>query len=161
MKKIFLSVVMLIGLTTIMNAQDISENAIGLRLGSNDGFGAEVSYQRRLSDSNRLELDLGWRNSNKINAFKLAGLYQWVWNIDGGFNWYAGVGGGLGSWSINNSAVKESGTFVFAAGDIGIEYNFDEAPIQLSLDFRPEFGGNGYYENNYGSDIALGIRYKF
>jgi hypothetical protein len=24
-------------------------------------------------------------------------LYQWVWNIDGGFNWYAGVGGGLGT----------------------------------------------------------------
>jgi hypothetical protein len=161
MKKIFLSVVMLIGLTVTVNAQDISENAIGLRLGSNDGFGAEVSYQRRLSDANRLELDLGWRNSNKVNAFKLAGIYQWIWNIDGGFNWYAGVGGGIGSWSIDNSVVKDSGTFVFAAGDIGIEYNFDEAPIQLSLDFRPELGGNGYYENNYGADIALGVRYKF
>lgn len=159
MKKIFLSAVMFIGLTT-MNAQNISENALGLRLGSNDGFGAEVSYQRGLSDDNRLELDLGWRNSNKVNAFKLTGIYQWVWNIDGGFNWYAGVGGGLGSWSIDNAA-KDSGTFVFAACDIGIEYNFDEAPIQLSLDFRPEFGGNGYYENSYGSDIALGIRYKF
>jgi hypothetical protein len=34
------------------------------------------------------------------NAIKLAALYQWVWNIDGGFNWYAGVGGGLGSLSI-------------------------------------------------------------
>jgi hypothetical protein len=24
-------------------------------------------------------------------------LYQWV-NIDGGFNWYAGVGGGIGTF---------------------------------------------------------------
>lgn len=159
MKKIILSAIVLLGLTSV-NAQDISENAIGLRLGSNDGFGAEVSYQRRLADANRLELDLGWRNSNKISAFKLAGIYQWVWNIDGGFNWYAGVGGGVGSWSIDNAA-NDSGTFVFAAGDLGIEYNFNEAPIQLSLDFRPEFGGNGYYQNSYGSDIALGIRYKF
>lgn len=160
MKKLFLSAILFIGVTVSMNAQDISDNALGLRLGSNDGFGAEVSYQRRLADANRLELDLGWRNSNKVNAFKLAGIYQWVWNIDGGFNWYAGVGGGVGSWSIDNAA-NDSGTFVFAAGDIGIEYNFDEAPIQLSLDFRPEFGGNGYYQNSYGSDIALGIRYKF
>lgn len=160
MKKIILSAIVLLGITSV-NAQDISENAIGLRLGSNDGFGAEVSYQRRLADANRLELDLGWRNSNNVNAFKLAGIYQWVWNIDGGFNWYAGVGAGVGSWSIENSSVNDSGTFVFAAGDVGIEYNFDEAPIHLSLDFRPEFGGNGYYQNSYGSDIALGIRYKF
>jgi hypothetical protein len=26
----------------------------------------------------------------------------------------------------------------------------------ISLDFRPEFGGSGYY-NNYGSDVALGL----
>ena len=29
---------------------------------------------------------------------KLAALHQWIWNIDGGFNWYTGVGGGIGSW---------------------------------------------------------------
>ena len=161
MKKIILSAVMLIGLTITTHAQDISKNALGLRLGSNDGFGAEVSYQKRLSDANRLELDLGWRSSNSVDAFKLAGLYQWVWNIEGGFNWYAGLGAGVGRWSVDNNNVKISDTFFFAAGDIGIEYNFDEAPIQLSLDFRPEFGGNGYYKNNYGSDIALAIRYKF
>lgn len=161
MKKLILSVIMLIGLTFTIQAQDISKNALGLRLGSNDGFGGEVSYQRRLSDANRLELDLGWRNPNHVDAFKLAGVYQWVWNIDGDFNWYAGIGGGLGSWSVNNSVVKDSGTFAFAAGDIGIEYNFKDAPIQLSLDFRPEFGGGGYYKNNYGSDIALGVRYRF
>ncbi len=158
MKKNIVLTVMLFGLAFTTQAQEISKNAIGLRLGSNDGFGAEVSYQKRLSDVNRLELDLGWRNSNNVSAFKLAGIYQWVWNIDGGFNWYAGVGGGIGSWSVKNN---DSGTFIFAAGDVGIEYLFEEAPIQLSLDFRPELGGNGYYQNNYGSDIALGIRYRF
>jgi hypothetical protein len=157
MKKIILSVIMLIGLAFTTQAQEISKNALGLRLGDNSGFGGEVSYQRGLSDKNRLELDLGWRNSKDVDAFKLAGIYQWVWNVDGNFNWYAGVGGGLGSWSNTNA----NGTFLFAAGDIGIEYNFEEAPIELSLDFRPEFGGNGYYKNNYGSDVALGIRYRF
>lgn len=161
MKKIVLSLLMITGLSFTINAQDISDHAVGLRLGSNDGFGAEVSYQKKLSADNRLEFDLGWRNSNKVNAFKLAGIYQWVWNIDGGFNWYAGVGGGLGSYSFDSTVEKENGTFVFVAGNIGIEYNFEEAPIQLSLDFRPEFGGKGYFKNSYGSDIALGIRYRF
>jgi hypothetical protein len=56
--------------------------------------------------------------------------------------------------------VINSDTFVFAAGNIGIEYDFD-IPLLISLDFRPEFGGNGYYENNYGSDVALALKYQF
>lgn len=167
MKKIMVTAIMLMGLTFAAQAQEISDNAIGLRLGDNSGFGGEISYQRGLSSTNRLELDLGWRNRNDYNngkddAIKLAGLYQWVWNIDGGFNWYAGVGGGFGSYSrdINNGTKSsESGVFAFAAGDIGIEYNFD-IPLLISLDFRPEIGGN-YYKDTYAADIALGVRFQF
>jgi hypothetical protein len=162
MRKLFLSVFMLIGLALTAQAQE--RNALGLRLGDNDGFGGEISYQRLLGDNNRLELDLGWRNSNDYDAFKLAALYQWVWNIEGGFNWYAGVGGGLGSWSYDGPGGGDNdddGTFLFAAGDIGIEYNFD-IPLQLSLDFRPElYFADDYYGDDFGPDIALGIRFKF
>lgn len=163
MRKLFATAFMLLGMAFIGNAQDISKNALGLRLGDNDGFGGEISYQRGLSKKTRLELDLGWRNSNHVDALKIAALHQWVWNIDGGFNWYAGVGGGLASWSYNYQGYKDSGLGLFAAGDIGIEYNFDEAPIQLSLDFRPEiyFNSDDWREENFGPDIALGIRYRF
>ncbi len=165
MRKLFLSVFMLIGLALTAQAQDGRRNALGLRLGDNDGFGGELSYQRLLGSSNRLELDLGWRNSHDYDAFKLAALYQWVWNIEGGFNWYAGVGGGLGSWSYDGPhgapGFDDDGTFVFVAGDLGIEYNFD-IPLQLSLDFRPEFYfADDYYGDDFGPDIALGIRFKF
>ena len=166
MKKVILSAFMLLGLAFSAQAQDISKNALGLRLGDNDGFGGELSYQRGLGDNNRLELDLGWRNSKHVDAFKLTGLYQWVWNIEGGFNWYAGVGGGIGSWSVDKEYGDGSGTILFVAGDLGIEYNFNEAPIQLSLDIRPEFylnnsGDNQFREDSFGSDIALGVRYIF
>lgn len=171
MKKIILSAFMLIGLAFSTQAQDIAKNALGLRLGDNDGFGGEISYQRGLSKNNRLELNLGWRDSKNYDAIKLVGLYQWVWNIEGGFNWYAGVGGGIGSWDYNRpknfDQDIDGGTFLLAAGNIGIEYNFKEAPIQLSLDFRPEYYlgddrsdfDNNY--NNFGTDIALGIRFRF
>jgi hypothetical protein len=166
MKKVIVSVFMLLGVVFSAQAQDISKNALGLRLGDNDGFGAEVSYQRGLSDKTRLEFNLGWRSSNTYDAVKTTGLYQWVWNIDGGFNWYAGAGGGIGAWKsepfyVNNVRFSgDSSTVLFAAGDIGIEYNFD-IPIQLSLDFRPEFYFSDGIQDDFGPDIALGIRYRF
>lgn len=162
MKKLFLLTLALIGFTFISNAQKISENAIGLRLGDSDAFGAEVSYQRALGDNHRLELDLGWRNGNGYDGFKLAGLYQWLFPLDGAFNWYAGAGGGIGSYSFNTAHGDYTDTFVFIAGDIGIEYGF-EIPLLISLDFRPEIGfGDDLYDNNdLDFDIALGIRYQF
>jgi hypothetical protein len=163
MKKYIITSVVLLLAVLSSNAQDISKNALGLRLGDNNGFGGEISYQARLSPSHRLELDLGWRDGKNYDGFKLAGLHQWVWPIDNGFNWYAGIGGGLGSYSFNNDNGNDfTDTFVFAAGNIGIEYNFD-IPLLVSLDFRPELGfGDEVYDNNdLDLDIALGIRFQF
>ncbi len=160
MKKLVLLVFVLGGITA--SAQDIAKNALGLRLGDSDGFGAEISYQRGLGDNNRLELDLGWRSRDDYDAFRLAALYQWVWNIDGGFNWYAGAGGGLGSFDIDNNSpfADEDEFFIFAAGDIGIEYNFD-IPLLISLDFRPEITLNSDVNDDLDLDIALSLRYQF
>ncbi|HUH48164.1 MAG TPA: hypothetical protein VLZ54_13475 [Arenibacter sp.] len=152
-----------------VSAQEISDHAIGLRLGDSDGFGAEISYQKSLFQYNRLEANLGWRDSRYFDAFKISGLYQWVFPIEGNFNWYYGAGGGLGSVDFttryngqNQPYTPDGGMFVFAAGDIGVEYNFD-FPLLLSLDFRPEIGLAGYknFSNNFDFDIALGIRYQF
>jgi hypothetical protein len=162
MKKIILTGAMMIALSFSTQGQGVSKNAIGLRIGDNDGFGGEVSYQRKLAKANRLELDLGWRSSKDVGAVKLAGLYQWLWNIDRGFNWYAGVGGGIGSWNYDRNSISDNGTFAFVAGDVGIEYDFD-IPLQISLDVRPElyFNSDAFRENNFGPDIAIGVRYCF
>lgn len=158
MKKLFLSIIAIAGLLFTANAQEISDNAIGLRLGDSDGFGTEITYQRALGENNRLEVDLGWRSGKGWDGFKLAGIYQWVWQLDGSFNWYAGVGGGVGSYSFDNSLIDDE-TFIFVAGDIGIEYDFD-IPLLISLDFRPELGF-GDYRDDLDFDIALGLRYQF
>ncbi len=169
MKKLFIAAI--IGLSLTAGAQNISKNALGLRFGQNDGFGAEVSYQRKLQKDNRLEIDLGWRNRNKYyndfgdgTSIKLTGLYQWVWNIEGDFNWYAGVGGGLGNESYDyrfkDERYNDSNSYAFLAGNIGIEYDFD-IPLLVSLDFRPEFYLSKNVRNGYGSDIALSLRYQF
>jgi hypothetical protein len=156
--KTTISLMILLSIGFFASAQEISKNAIGLRLGDSDGLGAEISYQRGLGDNNRFEVDLGWRNSNNIDAIKLTGLYQWVWSLDGDFNWYAGVGGGIVSWS--HDKVDADGTAFFAAGNLGIEYNFS-IPLLLSLDVRPELGFDDKYSDDLDLDIALGIRYQF
>ena len=179
MKNVILSAIVLIGLAFSAQAQKFSKNAIGLRLGDNDGFGVEASYQRKLGTDNRLELDLGLRNRSyynggdnyyyDTNAVKLVGLYQWVFNIDGGFNWYAGVGGGVGTYhnrdkQAYNYGYSDNGVFGLVAGDIGIEYNFP-FPLQLAADFRPELGFGNYYDNNnlgaFAPDLAISARWRF
>ena len=97
MKKLFFTSIFIIGTFFTIQAQEIANNALGLRLGGANGVGAEVSYQRKVgADNNRLEFDLGWRNDSHFDLVKATALYQWVWNIEGGFNWYVGAGGGLG-----------------------------------------------------------------
>lgn len=154
----------LVFVTASVSAQDISDHALGLRLGDSDGFGAEISYQKSIGRFNRAEFNLGWRDSRNFDAFKLAGVYQWVHNLDGGFNWYYGFGGGLGSvdFAATPDGDDNDGLFVFGAGNLGVEYNFD-IPLLLSLDFRPEIGILGYdgFGDSFDFDIALGIRYQF
>ena len=158
MKKTILLLLTIIGFTFSMNAQHIADNAIGLRLGDSDGFGAEVSYQTSLGDNNRLEFGLGWRDGSNYSAARVVGLYQWVWQLDGSFNWYAGVGGGLATFNFDDNTIDDE-TSVFIAGDIGIEYDFG-IPLLISLDFRPEIGF-GKINDDLDFDIALGLRYQF
>ena len=157
MKKLLLSVVFVALCLFSLSAQEISKNTAGIRFGENNGFGGELSYQRLLSDNNRLEIDLGIRGNDSYSAYKVTGLYQWVWPLEGLFNWYAGAGGGLGNWKTK--ATNNSDSFIFGAGVIGIEYNFD-FPLLISLDFRPEFGFNDPY-TGLEVDFGLAIRYQF
>lgn len=156
MKKLIFLSLCIFGFTLSSQAQTIADNALGIRLGGSDGVGTEISYQRALSGNNRLELDLGWSNRSDSDAFRLTGIHQWVWNIEGGFNWYAGLGAGVGSISRSG----DDDIFVSAAGNVGIEYDFN-FPLLISLDFRPEIGLINYYDDDLGFDLALGIRYQF
>lgn len=164
MKKLLMLAILLIGLGNAVKAQSFSQNAIGLRLGGNEGFSTEVNYQRALSSENRLELGLSWRSGDFFNAVKATGLYQWVWNIDGGFNWYAGAGASFGFFDIDNRfdgfTDDDNEIFINAAGDIGVEYNFD-FPLQISLDFRPEISIINDIDDGLEFDLALGVRYTF
>lgn len=168
MKITKIPVILLFFASTALSAQEIANHALGLRLGESDGFGAEISYQKSIGRYNRAELNLGWRDSREFDAFKISLILQWMREISRDFNWYYGLGGGLGSVSFEPTLRNdipyqpEGGLFAFAAGTMGVEYNFD-LPILISLDIRPEIGllGYGDFDDIFEFDVALGIRYQF
>lgn len=165
--RIILSAVAVCLLQSVAFSQ-FQEHALGLRLSGDDeidGIGVEISYQHALQGNNRLELDLGLRDSRYIDAVTLMGIYQWVWNIEGGFNWYVGPGLGLGLVDYGDDFPGRgndySKFFVSVAGDVGIEYIFSEFPIQLAIDLRPEvYVLNNFYDD-FDLDWGLAIRYQF
>ncbi|WP_366889156.1 hypothetical protein [uncultured Aquimarina sp.] len=162
MKRIFIFTTLLLASIFTAQAQDISEHAIGLRLSESDGFWAEATYQAKLSSNTRIELDLGVQGRNRYNALKLTGMYQWVFNIDGGLNWYVGpgIGGGLVDFDDDLDNRDNLETFGFVTGDVGIEYNFD-FPLMISLDFRPEIYFDDYSNDDIIFNLGFSARYKF
>ncbi len=161
-KHIILLTSFVVFLISSVQSQEISEHAVGLRLTEGDGFWAEASYQLGLSDSNRIEFNAGVRGVNGFSAIKLTGIYQWVFNINEGLNWYVGpgIGGGIADFDSNFDGRDDLEFFGYVTGDIGIEYNFD-FPLLISFDFRPEF----YFDKILNDDIifnfGLSARYQF
>lgn len=138
-------------------------HAIGLRFGGGDGFGTEISYQQYIAGPNRMELNLGFFDSQWIDGFKLTGLFEWVHPMADGFYWYAGVGAGVGNrdWNDGHPFFDDDddseGIFMDADALLGIEYNFP-IPLQLSLDLRPEIG---LINDDFDMGFGLGVRYVF
>ncbi len=157
MKKLF---VLILGLTlmvpAISKAQD--GNALGLRFGGGVGYGTEISFQTPFNN-NRGEFDLGFGDRGDFTYWNLTGLYQWVMPIESGFYWYLGLGPSLGNWAYNDN--NDTGIYLAAALNAGIEYNFSEIPLQISLDTRPEFSFVNPPDDAFGFGLALALRYRF
>lgn len=149
MKKSIL-VVAFVSLFVSATFSQVDGKALGLRFGGISFQDAEISYQHPLGNSNRLEFGLGTSDW----GLGLTGIYQWVWDLSAladGFNWYAGAGGVVG--------IHSQKLGLGLAGQVGIEYNFN-IPLQLSLDYRPNFFLFSNYKNPYDG-ICLSVRYKF
>ncbi|MBW1296065.1 hypothetical protein [Aquimarina litoralis] len=161
-KRIFISFIVVVASIFTAKAQDVPEHAIGLRLSESDGFWAEASYQAGLNSDSRIELDLGVQGRNRFNALKLTGMYHWVFNIDGGLNWYVGpgIGGGLVDFDNDLDNRDDLETFGFVTGDVGVEYHFD-FPLLISIDFRPEIYFDDLTDDDIIFNLGVSARYKF
>lgn len=155
MKKIIIAIVFF----AMVGYSYAQPRAIGGRLGGD----LEFSYQHGLG-SNMLDCTAGLGIGPNHFTINATVVYDWVFNIQGGWNWYVGPGLGLGFGVYNRmDATPKIPLRLSVGGQIGVEYQFG-IPLNISLDYRPMlnvFGfANGY---DYGSffGIALGLRYRF
>ncbi len=149
-----LLIVLLFGLES--KSQDYN-TGIGLR----GGWGTGLTVKHFLGDKAAVEgiLDSRWR------GFSLTGLYEihnTAFDIDR-LNWYYGFGGHIGFWNGKNVGWADDNnnyTVIGIDGILGIEYNFDFIPINLSIDWKPALnlaGSSGFW----GDGGAISIRYIF
>jgi len=157
MKKIVLALTMIISMTALSNAQDY-QKAIGIRGGYYNGITAKMF----LGEKSAVEGILATRWS----GFNVTALYE-IYN-DNAFdvdrlNWYYGVGGHIGFWNGAYTSWNDpSGSYIAIGVDgiIGIEYNFEEIPINISLDWKPGFNLIGTRNFLYDGGAAS-VRYYF
>jgi hypothetical protein len=120
--------------------------ALGLRL----GYPLGVTLKHFLSPQAALEgiAGVGY-------GFNLTGLYEYHGDFSGapGLRWLAGGGLSFYSWPAWGASVG-------LAGILGLDYKFDSAPVNLSLDWLPAFYFTGY--NSFtGGGGAFSVRYTF
>ena len=156
-KTLIILVAGFLALPALVKAQT-GDQAIGLRFGGGIGYGSEISFQTPFK-TDRAELDLGFGGRNNYSYWNLTALYQWVMPIESGFNWYLGVGPALGNWSHDDN--NTTGVYLAAALNAGIEYNFSEAPLQISIDTRPELSLVNPPDDPFGLGLSLALRYRF
>lgn len=152
----FFAVALLLLATSFTNAQSKSTNSSSYKtaLGVKVWDGGGISFKHFLNDNGALEL-IGyfWKRGSRIT-----GLYEIHGPVKGaaGLKWYIGPGAHIGFYNTKYG----DGSFIGIDGVIGLDYKFNGAPINVSLDWQPsfEFGDNRGFVGNWG---GLGIRYTF
>jgi len=156
MKKILLLVAFALLLSSVSFGQDY-RTSLGLRLGYPYG----LTVKQFLSKTNALEGIL----ASSWGGFVVTGLYEnehWTGQYPG-LNWFWGVGAHAGFWdAIDHPNIDDDhiGSIIGADFIIGLEYTFDELPVNLSIDLLPTFNLIGYTGWG-GLNGAISARYVF
>ena len=97
-------------------------------------------------------------------GFRFTGLYEFHGDINGaeGLKWYVGPGAHIGAWNedwTHKYPDRDGGMQIGIDGVLGLDYKFNQAPINVSLDINPFFNIANYaYFDVWG---GLGVRYTF
>jgi len=130
MRKITLAIIVLIsiGFSNRLSAQDYKVG-IGIRLSSPaPTLSNSVSVKYFMNERDALEGLISFG----INSFGIGGMYErhLVIGATPGLKWFYGGGAYIGS--------QENRTYVGPTGILGLDYKFQNAPINLSVDWKPE-----------------------
>jgi hypothetical protein len=158
MKKVLIIIAITFSLNIVANAQEY-KTSLGLRVGQPYG----LSIKHFLSEKNAIEGIMG--SSISWGGFTITGLYEfekWTGEYPG-LNWFWGFGAHVGFWDAGTNPHVDntySGSVLGVDGIVGLEYTFDEIPLNLAVDLMPTlnlFGSTGWG----GINGAVTVRYVF
>ncbi len=159
MKKLFtiicLTMLATAAIHTTSSAQSY-RNAIGGRFGTANG----VTFKTTLGGNKMLDLIANFRSNDGYSYFRVTGLYEIYNPIQGadGLLWYYGIGGSVGSrkWKFEDT----NKAYLAVDGVLGLDYKFEDAPINLSLDWKPAIALAPDTEFD-SSGLGLSLRFTF
>jgi hypothetical protein len=155
-KRIVIALVLFVSISFAANSQDY-RTGIGFRAGVPYG----LTVKHFISESNAIEGIL----ASRWGGLVITGLYEnehWTGEYPS-LNWYWGFGAHIGFWDTGyNPRINDSytGSVIGVDGILGLEYTFDDFPLNLSLDILPTInllGSTGWG----GINGALSVRYVF
>ena len=156
MRKIVLTIILAISIVALSSAQEY-KNGIGFRAGLSQG----LTFKHFVSSKGAFEGLLATR----WGGFEITGLYEvhnTAFEVDH-LKWYYGGGVHIGSYNGDKVSWGDPGTsytVIGIDGILGIEYSFNEAPINIGIDWKPSFN----FVNNtqfWPDGGAISIRYVF
>jgi len=150
MKKLFFVVLIALFLGLKSNAQDYN-TGIGLR----GGWASGLTIKHFMHGNKAVEgiFDSRW------HGFSVTGLYEvhhQAFEVNR-LNWYYGIGAHIGFWNYNDN---RNYTVIGIDAILGLEYNFEEIPFNIGIDWKPAFNltdSSGFW----GDGGAISLRYIF
>jgi hypothetical protein len=158
MKTKVLSVFVLLFMFVAVSQAQEYNSAIGLRLGTP----LSVSYKKFISEQGAFEGVAGFRSFAGYSWFNIGAYYQHHNEIASvnGLRWYYGAGANVYFWSYDSGFIDAgSSTSIGISGVLGLDYKFEDIPLNLSVDWIPTFFVNGYGNGFAGGYGALAARY--
>ncbi len=153
MKRLIFIVTILMAFSS--QAQQYS-TAIGLKGGFSFNGGGGINLKHFLGGSSAVEVSVGGGSRH----IWLQGLYERNQELSHGVEWYYGFGGDIGLFTNGGYDSKyPSGLFLGADGVIGVEYTFEDFPLNLALDTGPTLRVIPYVGFGWGGGLAA--RYAF
>lgn len=156
MKRLLIILIIILGFTATGIAQDY-KTGIGFRGGLFNG----LTVKHFIGGNHALEgiVSTRWRGFNVTGLYE---IHRRAFDVNR-LNWYYGIGGHIGFWEGRHvywSETTNPYTVIGIDGILGLEYNFNEIPFNISLDWKPAFNIIGY-SGFWADGGAFSIRYIF
>jgi hypothetical protein len=128
-QSLFSTVLVLIVSAVMLQAQDY-KSSIGGKL----GYGLVASYKTFLNEKSGIDIFGGIHWGGSLMGGANYSIHADIKSVDN-LRWYYGAGANFFAWTAGTYNWAEVGV----SGNVGLEYTFNDIPLNISLDYVPTF----------------------